>query len=123
MDAWNAAGYTVSTTNSIPAIELVELLQSANPPQVLDVREPAEWQSGHIDGADHLPFYRMADASTLLDPTLPTAVICGGGERSVIAASILQRMGWTHILNVSDGMSGWHKAMLPVVGPTLSEVH
>ena len=45
----------------------------------------------------------------------PIAVHCKGGYRSMIAASLLQRAGFRHIINVSGGFDAWQGANLPVV--------
>ncbi len=82
--------------------------------QVLDVREPSEWESGHIAGARHVPFYRVAEDLRWLDPERPVAVICGSGERSVIAASLLRALGLQRSASVRGGMDAWRAAGLPV---------
>ncbi|MBX6342693.1 MAG: rhodanese-like domain-containing protein, partial [Thermomicrobiaceae bacterium] len=77
-------------------------------------REPSEWQSGHIAGAQHVPFYRVAEDLRWLDPERPVAVICGSGERSVIAASLLRSLGLQRSASVRGGMDAWRAAGLPV---------
>jgi hydroxyacylglutathione hydrolase len=45
----------------------------------------------------------------------PLAVVCGGGYRSTVAASLLLRHGFRQVLNVTGGMGGWQAADLPTV--------
>lgn len=76
--------------------------------QLVDCRELYEWEAGRIDGAIHIPLNSlMADAGTeQLDPAKPTAVICRTGNRSELAATMLQARGFdAH--NVEGGMEEW----------------
>lgn len=116
MDAWQAAGQDYATLPVMTVRELWERLAADPTVQVLDVREPAEWRTGHIERAVHLPFYRVAREDPPLDPGRPVAVVCGSGVRSVIAASLLQARGWRHVVNVPGGMTAWQAAGLPVAG-------
>ena len=45
------------------------------------------------------------------------AVVCGSGYRSTVAASVLQRAGFEHVINVTGGMQAWRKAGLPETTP------
>jgi rhodanese-related sulfurtransferase len=49
-----------------------------------------------------------------ISPDEEVAVTCAGGLRSIIACSILQRHGFSRVLNVEGGMNGWRRAGLPV---------
>ena len=80
---------------------------------VLDVREPHEWAEGHIEDALHMPFYAVGQRFAELNPSQPMAVICGSGQRSTVASSVLQRHGFQHLFNVVGGMEAWEKAGLP----------
>ena len=82
---------------------------------VIDVRERTEWQDGHIDCCENVPFYKLRAASENLDRDRCYAVICAGGVRSMIAASVLQAEGFTSVLNVEGGMDAWNSAHLPTV--------
>jgi rhodanese-related sulfurtransferase len=61
--------------------------------QVLDVRERAEWDRGHIPGSVSTPYHDIGSVPEGLDPANPIAVICSSGERSGVAASLLLRHG------------------------------
>jgi hydroxyacylglutathione hydrolase len=79
---------------------------------VLDVRQPAEWMSGHIDGAS---FVTGGELPSRLDevPDGPLAVVCGSGYRSSVAASLLLAEGFEPIVNVLGGMTAWTAADYP----------
>lgn len=114
MRRWELAGYDTVTLPQLSVRELQNERDSAERLQVLDVREPAEWKTGHIEGAVHIPFYRVSTNSGSLDRERPVAVICGSGVRSSLAASLLQRAGFSDVRNVTGGMSAWIAAGLPV---------
>ena len=71
--------------------------------QVLDVREQGEWDAGHIPGSVHEPYHDIRDVPEGVDPNAPVAVICGSGQRSAVAASLLKRYGAEHAIHVVEG--------------------
>lgn len=73
---------------------------------ILDVREPDEWESGHIPDAKHIPLGQIARALNELDPKQETIVVCRGGNRSGQACDFLSSMGY-NVINMSGGMAKW----------------
>lgn len=114
MAAWEKRRYGSVSLPVLTVPELWKRMGREPSLQVLDVREAAEWAAGHIAGAVHLPFYRVARQDPPVDPNYPLAVICGSGTRSTIAASLLQARGW-EVFNVPGGMTAWRAFGLPVV--------
>ena len=106
MDAWRAAGLPVQELAELNVTQLREQLSHL---AILDVREPGEWQAGHVEGAVHMPFYAIEQHFSELDAGQPLAVICGSGQRSAVASALLQRHGFQHIFNVVGGMEAWEK--------------
>jgi rhodanese-related sulfurtransferase len=90
--------------------------QSAGEQFVLvDVREDGEYAAGHLPGAVHIGkgvIERDIEAK-VPDPTTPLVLYCGGGFRSALAADALQKMGYTNVISMDGGWSGWVKAGLP----------
>jgi hydroxyacylglutathione hydrolase len=83
--------------------------------QVLDVRERTEWADGHLPGSMHVPYHDLRELPGGLDPARPVAVICASGQRSAVAASLLQRAGARDVLHVVDGGVGtWARQGWPV---------
>ena len=79
--------------------------------QVLDVRERSEWAEQRIPGSIHVPYHDLGEAPPELDLQGPVAVICASGQRSAVAASLLQRLGARDVLHVVDGGVGtWARA-------------
>jgi rhodanese-related sulfurtransferase len=83
---------------------------------VLDVREPVEWQHGHIDGALHVPMGEVASRVDEL-PEGRLLVVCKVGGRSAQVTAWLQQQGHDAV-NLSGGMLDWVAAGRPIVGDT-----
>jgi glyoxylase-like metal-dependent hydrolase (beta-lactamase superfamily II)/rhodanese-related sulfurtransferase len=89
--------------------------------QILDVREESEWRQRRIPGSVHLPYHDVDQIPDGLDPDRPIAVICESGQRSSVAASLIQRLGGRDVLHVVDGGVGsWARAGHPIDGAPLS---
>jgi hydroxyacylglutathione hydrolase len=106
MDAWSGEA---ATLRRVPPAEVVESRAT-----VLDVREENEWRGGHIPGAVHIPGARLPDHTDEV-PDGPLLVICGGGYRSAIAASVLMAAGREDVAHVIGGMDAYRSTGLPVV--------
>ena len=119
IDAWRSAGFETETVSQISVDELNSLMKKNQDLQILDVRRPPEYESGHVPQALHLPLSNLKKTAvgTPLDPSKPTAVICAGGYRSSAATSILQSQGFSSLLNVTGGTSAWINAGYPVEVP------
>ena len=84
---------------------------------VLDVREPGEYVSGHVPGAELLPMGQVASRLEELPRDVPVYVVCASGNRSLAMTSFLLRAG-LEAWSVAGGTSAWAKAGHPVVcGP------
>ena len=84
--------------------------------QILDVRRPGEYESGHVPHAVTEPLATLERnvSDLVLDKEKPIAVICAGGYRSSAATSLLQKHGFKKLLNVTGGTSAWINAGYPV---------
>jgi rhodanese-related sulfurtransferase len=78
----------------------------------LDVREPGEFQSGHIPGAMNVPLSSVESQIGKLvpDKAATMVVYCQGGRRSVTASQTLTKMGYKNILDMDGGYKAWLKA-------------
>jgi rhodanese-related sulfurtransferase len=113
VDAWQQAGFELAKMPQMTVAELRQHLDNRDV-QVLDVRRQGEYEAGHIEGADFYPLDRFKAALPSLDGSLPVAVHCAGGYRSMIAASLLQRAGH-NVINVIGGYEAWKNEQLPTV--------
>ncbi len=86
--------------------------------QLVDVRTPAEWDEGVIEGARRINWKDedfAKQARDQLDPKRPVLVYCRSGGRSAGAAKALRQMGFEQVLNLEGGMIAWGKADEPKV--------
>jgi rhodanese-related sulfurtransferase len=91
--------------------------------QLVDCREPYEWEAGRIEGAIHIPLNAiMAGGATDLDPTKPVVVVCRTGNRSELATMMLQARG-LEAYNLEGGMEAWAREGLPFSAPDGSPGH
>jgi sulfur-carrier protein adenylyltransferase/sulfurtransferase len=83
--------------------------------QVLDVREPDEYEQGAVPGAVHIPRGQLEFnvEGRLTDKTKPVAVYCAGGVRSAFAAKTLQDLGYQTVVSVIGGFNKWKDDGLP----------
>ena len=113
MSAWIGAGLPVNHTAQIAAGELQLQLTAGERPLVLDVRTDDEWREGHLAGALHIMGGFLPDRLDEVPRDRPVVVMCGSGYRSTIAASVLERAGFTGTKNLTGGMKAWYDAGLP----------
>ena len=82
---------------------------------MLDVRERSEWDEGRIPGSVFMPYHDIRGVPEGIDPGRPVAVVCGSGQRSAVAASLLQRHGADDVIHVVDGgVPLWERSGWPV---------
>ncbi|MFZ0134401.1 MAG: rhodanese-like domain-containing protein [Desulfobacterales bacterium] len=74
---------------------------------VLDVRQPGEYESGHIPGAKLIPLPDLGERLNEIDANKPTLVYCAVGGRSRVAAQMLAGKGFGEVYNVSGGFKAW----------------
>ena len=75
---------------------------------LLDVREPNEWNLGHLPGARHIPRGILETHVEALIPRDRKVIIyCASGNRSALAAETLEQMGYTDVASMSRGFRGW----------------
>ena len=86
---------------------------------LVDVREESEFARGHLPGAVHLGKGVIErDIETVIpDADAEIVLYCGGGYRSVLAADVLQKMGYTNVISMDGGWRGWNVAGYEVVVP------
>ncbi|EGL82347.1 Rhodanese-like protein [Caldalkalibacillus thermarum TA2.A1] len=76
--------------------------------KIVDVREPAEFRSGHIHGAINIPLGRIPYvAQKYLSPEDEIVLVCRSGNRSKQAARKLRKMGYRKLNNLVGGMMAW----------------
>ena len=77
---------------------------------VVDVREPEEYEQGHVPGAIHLPQAELASRLDEFPHDRPLALICRSGVRSLRAAQFLRQAGFEQVMSVQGGNEAWRVA-------------
>src|SRR5919106_1606472 len=80
--------------------ELKERLDAGDRPELLDVREPWEFELARIEGSKLIPMGELSERVSELDPAAETVVICHHGNRSAYVAYALQQAGFTKVRNL-----------------------
>ncbi len=80
---------------------------------ILDVRNPEEWQICHIDGAKLIPVSELPARMHELDSARDIVIHCKSGVRSAKAVAILREAGFRKIKNVRGGIIDWARAIDP----------
>lgn len=83
---------------------------------LLDVREPSEWNAGHVPGAEHVPLGELAVRVDELPADSEILVICRSGNRSQQGRDILAAAGFERVASVNGGVRAWRDAGLPYEG-------
>jgi rhodanese-related sulfurtransferase len=105
----------VWSTERVSAPMLAEELASPDPPLVIDVRAPREWQGKRISDSINIPLSQLRERAAEIPRDRRVAVHCAGGYRSSIAASILNQYGITNVIEMAGGTAAWEAAKLPLV--------
>jgi hydroxyacylglutathione hydrolase len=108
---WMKGGYELDYIPQVSVQELVDLLkQEGDRVAVLDVREPGEVEAGAIENSARIPLGQLLGRTAELDREKLVVVHCKGGYRSSIATSILRRVGFRDIVNLTGGFDAWKAA-------------
>jgi rhodanese-related sulfurtransferase len=100
-----------------PAVPSVEPAGVPGDARFLDVREPDEWDAGHIDGALHIPLAELPARVAELPDDEGLVVVCRTGGRSGRATAWLVQNGYEAV-NLDGGMGAWAASGRPMVSET-----
>jgi len=115
MEALTSRPDLVWPTERASAPMVAEEMAGADAPLVLDIRNPREWATKHIEGSVNIPLNHLQERMAEIPRNRRIAVHCAGGYRSSIAASILHQYGITNLIEMAGGLAAWEAAKLPVV--------
>jgi adenylyltransferase/sulfurtransferase len=109
--------------DEISTIDAHERLEASDGSIFVDVREPDEWDEGHVPGAVYTGRGRLEQRIEGLvpDKSTPLLVYCSAGSRSAFAAKVLEELGYLNVVNVAGGFSEWKRNGFEITIPrTLS---
>jgi rhodanese-related sulfurtransferase len=105
LEAWESAGGVLTSFETRTADDLFEALQAGEPPQVLDVRSPGDWEIGHLDGSVHRYTPDLKNGVPLeLDADRDVWVVCATGFRAVAASTYLEQAGFRPVVVTKGGV-------------------
>jgi len=107
---------------TVPAGEVFRLRQTCSPPEIIDVRTPAEYAQIHADGARSVPLDRLDPVALMSSRTgqtgQPLYVICKAGGRAAKACETFHAAGYADVVSIEGGTAAWEAAGLPVIRGT-----
>lgn len=110
MPAWASAGLPTRHVSLLSAGEFHEMLKEDASLRVLDVRSAQEFSRGHLRRAVNIPVAELRTRHVELEPNTPMVVMCPGGNRSTLAVSLLLQRGFSRLMNLAGGLTGYNAA-------------
>lgn len=114
LDHWERSGRPAAQVEQLSPREFAQR-RDGDGLTLVDVRNRAEWDGGHLPGAIHIPLGYLMDRVEELPKDRPLVVQCQTGSRSVIGASLLQSLGYSRVLNLTGGLEAWNAEGLPLM--------
>ncbi|MGH7695747.1 MAG: molybdopterin-synthase adenylyltransferase MoeB [Gemmatimonadaceae bacterium] len=108
-EAWCGASLPQDSVPEISPRELAARAARGEQLQLLDVREPYEWEIAHVEGARLIPLGALDSEWPTLDATREVFVYCKGGVRSARAVAALRKRGFDRAYNVAGGIVRWRE--------------
>ncbi len=103
MTSWRQEGREAAAVERLAIADVKERAAADPEVQILDVREQAEWDAGHVPGSEFMPWHDITEMPAGLDPERPIAVMCNSGPRAATGASLIQRHGGQSVIHVVGG--------------------
>jgi rhodanese-related sulfurtransferase len=112
---WSFFGNRLRGIKEVDHVGALQLINHKNA-MVLDVREPSEFEGGHVLNAILIPLGKLKERVGEIEKyrETPIVVVCRSGSRSGMACAALAKQGFSQAHNLAGGMVAWQKANLPV---------
>lgn len=104
-----------ASRNSITPTELKKLMEKNEQLQLIDVREPVEWEICRIPGATLIPLGQLTSHLHEIDQTKKVIVYCHSGQRSALAVKLLRELGLTNTYNLAGGIDAYAEQVDPSI--------
>ena len=102
---WIRDGNETESLENLNSKNFIDILK-LNKIDILDVRRESEFKNKHIEGAMNIPLSNLKEKAQDIKQSDNLYIHCAAGYRSVIAISILRKMGYNKLINISDGFNG-----------------
>lgn len=112
---WSFVGNSIRGIKEVSAAAALQLINYKDA-LILDVREAAEFNTGHVLNAKQIPFGKLSERMGELERyrSHPIVVMDSSGIRSVAACVLLNKKGFELAYNLAGGVQAWQKAGLPL---------
>ncbi len=110
--SFSADNTQTGTTTEIDVVGAQQLQQKGA--QIIDVREPDEFATGHVKGATNIPLGQLTNRLKDIRTDETVLVICKGGNRGKAAQELLKQKNVADVRNVKGGMIAWQAAQFPI---------
>ncbi len=112
---WSLFGNRFRGIKEVDSVAALQLINHKNA-VVLDVREPGEYDAGHVLNAKLLPLGKLKERMGELEKyrEQPIVVVCRSGNRSGTACFMLGKQGFSQVYNLAGGVQAWQKSSLPL---------
>ena len=119
INQWYASGYYTD----VPAATFKSYIDNNSYDLLLDVRSQAEYDTGYIAGSTHIQYDTILSHTNLLpaDKSALILVYCKSGGRGSNASQTLETLGYTHVINLANGINSWNASGYAIAGiPTVT---
>ena len=112
---WPLIARLMRPGQEIGAVEAVQLINRRDA-VVIDVRDAADYKSGHITNARHIPEGEIESRMKELEKvkSKPIIVSCARGNRSLNVANRLRKLGFAEVFSLRGGIAAWQQASMPL---------
>ena len=117
-EAWSKTGLPTQTVAMVKPRDLYDQMQAGTAPIIVDVRLPTEWMGLRIGNVLNLPVNVLDTEAKRLNPRIPVLTVCNSAYRSSMGAGVLQKLGFSNVVNMEGGSEAWIEAGLPTLGAT-----
>ena len=111
INAWDGDNSSIHNISVEKGVEIIKNQSKL----ILDVRKHGEVETAHVFGSQHIRLQELPSRFSELDKDAPIAIYCAGGYRSMIAASFLQKQGFSNITNIQGGFSNLKQFDIKIV--------
>lgn len=96
---------TIERVDDVPEVSAEWVRQRMPGVRLVDVREPAEYETEHLQGSQLVPLRSLEHEAKAWDKELPVVTVCRSGRRSGEGAKLLERLGFKRVASLRGGIS------------------
>ena len=110
---WKKYNIDIDSINNIKSKDFIDILKVKRI-EVIDVRSESEYKENHVESATNIPLSILENGLSKIDKNSEYYIHCAGGYRSIIAISILKKLGYEKLINIQEGFKGIRETNLNI---------